>query len=80
MTEKVTDLVSNILPQLLIGLIVGAVTAYGTIGVIDTRLALVEKAVERIAVSSGVSAVNVVRLDALDKRVDRLERLCTENK
>ena len=50
--------------------------AGATIGVIDSRLAAVEKTVERIAVSSGMTAVNSVRLDSMEKRLDAVEALC----
>lgn len=75
-TEKISDWVQAIIAPLLVGLLAGAITAYATIGVIDSRLAAVEKTVERIAVSSGMTAVNSVRLDSMEKRLDAVEALC----
>ena len=75
-TETLTSWAQSIVAPLLVGLLAGAITAYATIGVIDSRLAAVEKTVERIAVSSGVTAVNAVRLDGLEKRLDAVEAMC----
>lgn len=75
-TETLSSWAQSIIAPLLVGLLAGAITAYATIGVIDSRLAAVEKTVERIAVTSGLTAVNVVRLDAMEKRLDAVESLC----